>query len=155
MNRTTYEIRQANDALAAEKILRSLPEWFGIESAIVNYCEGVKTLPSYFVVRPDGSNIAFMTLKFHNQFTSEIHVMGVLKEFQSQGIGRLLVDKAEEIARERNSQYLMVKTLGPSHPDKNYARTREFYLNTGFCPLEEFRSIWDENNPCLILVKKI
>ena len=52
-------------------------------------------------------------------------------------------------------EYLQVKTLGPSHPDENYASTRAFYLAMGFRPLEEFKHIWDEHNPCLIMVKKL
>ncbi len=50
---------------------------------------------------------------------------------------------------------LQVKTLGPSHPDEHYARTRRFYESRGFRPLEEIDSIWDETNPCLIMVKRI
>jgi hypothetical protein len=48
-----------------------------------------------------------------------------------------------------------VKTLGPTHSDPGYARTRAFYLAVGFRPLEEFGLIWDEGNPCLIMVKRL
>jgi hypothetical protein len=49
----------------------------------------------------------------------------------------------------------MVKTLGNSHPDKNYKSTREFYSAVGFYPLEEIKEIWGEKNPCLIMIKNI
>ena len=65
---------------ACEPIIRSLPDWFGIEEAIVQY--------------------------------------------------------AREI-------------------DENYARTRAFYLAMGFRPLEEFTQLWNEQNPCLLMVKRI
>jgi hypothetical protein len=48
-----------------------------------------------------------------------------------------------------------VKTLGPSSDDSNYAKTRAFYSAMGFRPLEEFKQIWDEHNPCLVMVKRI
>lgn len=48
-----------------------------------------------------------------------------------------------------------VKTLAPSHPDRNYAKTRAFYQRVGFRPLEELPELWGEANPCLLMVKRI
>jgi hypothetical protein len=48
-----------------------------------------------------------------------------------------------------------VKTLGPSHPDVHYARTRSFYEALGFIGLEETTAFWGEANPCLIMVKAL
>jgi hypothetical protein len=53
------------------------------------------------------------------------------------------------------ADYLQVKTLGPSRPCERYKRTRRFYEARGFVPLEELHAVWDENNPCLILVKHV
>jgi hypothetical protein len=50
---------------------------------------------------------------------------------------------------------MQVKTLGPSRLDEHYAKTRAFYEAMGFRPLEEFKQIWDENNPCLVMVKRL
>jgi hypothetical protein len=47
---------------------------------------------------------------------------------------------------------LHVKTLGPTHPDRGYAKTRAFYRSVGFLPLEETNGLWPDN-PCLIMVK--
>lgn len=41
------------------------------------------------------------------------------------------------------------------NPDQNYERTRRFYLAAGFTPLEEFPDLWDERNPCLLMVKSL
>lgn len=49
-------------------------------------------------------------------------------------------------------QLLQVKTLGPTHPDQGYARTRAFHHAVGFLPLEETSALWP-GNPCLITVK--
>ena len=35
----------------------------------------------------------------------------------------------------------------------NYDKTRKFYLKYGFTPVEEFKSLWGEHNPCLMMVK--
>ncbi len=62
---------------------------------------------------------------------------------------------AEDWLRRRGVDWLHVKTLGPSHPDEDYAKTRAFYVACGFWPLEEFKALWDEKNPALMLIKKL
>ena len=64
------------------------------------------------------------------------------------------VKAVEQDARERGVQLLEVKTLGSSHPDPGYARTRQFYEQAGFLPLEE-TDLWGESNPCLFMVKPL
>ena len=59
---------------------------------------------------------------------------------------------AAQVAGNKN-RLLQVKTLGPSHPDVHYARTRSFYEALGFIGLEETTTFWGEANPCLIMVK--
>jgi GNAT superfamily N-acetyltransferase len=147
-------MQAGNDSGSVEKILRALPEWFGIESALLDYCNATKTLPTYFAVSADGAKIGFICLEYHNQFTAEIHVMGILKDFHGMGVGKALVNYVSEILRQHSYEFLIVKTLGPSRPDVNYDYTRKFYLSCGFLPLAEFDSIWPEN-PCLIMAKKL
>ena len=154
MSKVEYVIQALNDSKSVENILSALPEWFGIENAIYNYCEDASTMPTYFAVLGDGTKVGFVCMKFNNEFTAEIHVMGILKEYQGKGIGLALVDYATEMARKRLSEYIMVKTVGSSSSDAHYAKTREFYTKAGFRPLAEFDSIWP-GHPCLLMVKKI
>ncbi|BAY80927.1 hypothetical protein NIES267_03920 [Calothrix parasitica NIES-267] len=63
-----------------------------------------------------------------------------------------LLKRAELFLKQDNVEYLQVKTLGESHPDKYYALTRIFYFKMGFKPIEEFYQIWDDN-PCLLMIK--
>ena len=54
--------------------------------------------------------------------------------------------------RSEGIALLQVKTFGPSGDSPEYELTRAFYESIGFIPLEELRELWDEDNPCLILV---
>lgn len=135
-------------------ILRTLPQWFGIEEAIVEYTEGVRN-SDFYVAYQDNQPVGFISIKSNNSYTSEIYVMAILKEYQNIGIGKELIKTVEAELNKSSIKFLMVKTLGNSHPDKNYKRTREFYSRVGFYPLEEIKEIWGKENPCLIMIKAI
>jgi GNAT superfamily N-acetyltransferase len=152
--KTVIERIDEDRSAVCERILHALPKWFGIESAIQKYIQDVAHLPTW-VARRDGQEAGFLSLSFHNPYTAEIHVMGVLESFHRQGVGHALVREAEAYLGQRYWEYLQVKTLSPRHPDPNYAQTREFYLDMGFRPVEEFRTLWSEANPCLLLIKAI
>ena len=135
-------------------VLRALPSWFGIEEAIVDYVEKVKELP--FISAYDGDKpVGFVAIMQHTPYASEIYVMGILKEFHRKGIGRGLVIACEKHCRENGQEFLTVKTLDESRESKNYEKTRLFYLSMGFKPIEIFPTLWDEDNPCLLLIKRV
>ena len=135
-------------------ILRALPEWFGIETAILRYETEIDILPTFLAIAASRT-IGFLSIKQHTLHSAEVYVMAVLPEAHHKGVGRSLMGHAHEWLKRQNIQYLQVKTLGPSDPDESYAKTRLFYEAVGFIPLEEFKQIWDEDNPCLIMVKKL
>ncbi len=135
-----------------ESVLRALPDWFGIEEAIQHYVREIEALPTLLAVR-EGSVLGFLTLKHHSPWATELYVMGVLPQVHRQGIGRALLVHAEAELRRQGVEYLQVKTLAPAHPDPGYARTRAFYAAQGFRPLEVFPTLWDAENPCLLLIK--
>ena len=85
-----FEFIETNKSEICEKILRSLPDWFGIEYL---GCKGYR--------------------------------------------------------------YLTVKTLSESRSNEEYDRTRNFYYGVWFLPVEEFKTLWGEHNPCLLLIKNI
>lgn len=141
-------------AAACVPILRLLPDWFGIEAAILSYEQEIENLPTFLAKGNEGV-VGFLSLKQHTSYSTEILVMAVHPNDQRGGIGRALVEAAEAYAHGQGVEYMQVKTLGPSRPDEHYAKTRAFYEALGFRPLEEFKQIWDEHNPCLILVKRL
>jgi hypothetical protein len=59
-------------------------------------------------------------------------------------LGRALVQALERDLIAAGVSLLQVKTLGPSHPDPSYARTRLFYEAMGFSPLEETQARWHD-----------
>jgi GNAT superfamily N-acetyltransferase len=140
---------EARSELCRE-ILRALPDWFGIEEAVDAYVRDVAGLPTFAAGRE-----GLLALKQHTDAAAEIYVMGVRPESHRRGLGTALLEAAEAFLREREVEYLQVKTLGPSLPDEGYAATRSFYGARGFRPLEELTAIWGEANPCLIMVKQL
>ena len=136
------------------EILRSLPDWFGIDASIVDYVEKVRSMP-FFAANDDDKFIGFVALKVHNPFTAEVCVMGILQEYHRQGIGKRLIDSCEMYCIDNNLEYLTVKTLDESRECDSYKKTRLFYQSMGFRPLEVFPLHWDEDNPCLFLAKYI
>jgi len=138
----------------AEVILRALPDWFGIESAIVDYARAADGLPT-FVAEADAQSIGFVTLRPTSAFAAELHVMGVLPAWHRRGVGRALVERAAAHASAEGLAFLHVKTLAASDPDPGYASTRAFYAAAGFVPLEELPQVWGPENPCLIMVRAL
>ena len=135
-------------------LLRLNADWFGIEASILNYEREIEHLPT-FLAKAGDCPLGFLSLTQHTLHSAEILVMAVHPDAQRGGIGRALVEAAEAYARGLSVEYMQVKTLGPSNPDPGYAKTRAFYEALGFRPMEEFKQIWDEHNPCLILVKRL
>jgi GNAT superfamily N-acetyltransferase len=152
---------------AAERILRTLPDWFGIEAALLDYARAADELDTLVAVvarpacggqirevRPD-QVLGFVTLRETSPDALELHVMGVLPSWHRRGIGRALVDRAASHARAEGYSLLHVKTLAPDHPDPGFAATRAFYASVGFRPLEVLPQVWGPENPCLLLVRPL
>ncbi len=151
-----HQIREITEGKGkiCNDLLRALPLWFGIEEAIQKYVNDVESMPmlvAYSASRP----IGLLALNLHNEYTAEIHVVAVHSDFHRGGVGRDLQASAEEYLRGRKFEFLTVKTLSPSRPNKEYELTRKFYVSMGFRPVEEFKTLWGEANPCLLMIKKL
>lgn len=146
---------QAPDVVDA--LLRSLPEWFGIESSIVGYVESARDLPTY-LARAAGDDgrppVGVLLAARHFPGAAEIYLLAVDRSLHRGGVGRALVAALERDLIADGVSLLQVKTLGPSHPDPGYAMTRLFYEAMGFAPLEENHDLWPAN-PCLIMIKTL
>lgn len=150
-----------HDPATVERLLRMLPKWFGIESSLIEYVEDAKRLPTYLAWpahqspgQQDRQPIGVLLAARHFPSSAEIHLMAVDPAMHRHGVGHALVAALESDLSADGVQFLEVKTLGPSRPDENYDRTRQFYTKVGFWPLEEIHDLWEEN-PCLIMIKPL
>ena len=153
MSHIAIQVMKREDVSQCEGIPRSLPDWFGIESAIVDYVRDLQEMETW-VARDGETIIGFLTLKRHGDVSAEIQVIAVTKSLHGRGCGRKLLEEAERVLRARSVEFLQVKTLGPTRESVHYKRTRGFYSRMGFTPLEE-NNLWGETNPCLIMVKHL
>ena len=102
----------------------------------------------------DTEYVGFLCLKETGKDTLELAVMGVLKEYHRQGIGREMFMMAKNIAREKGYSFLQVKTVQMGKY-KDYDDTNRFYISLGFKEFEVFPTLWDEANPCQIYVMSV
>lgn len=136
-----------------EPILRSIPEWFGIEEATRGYIDAAARLPTWVAMR-DGRDAGFISIDRHFEEAAEIHCIAVHRDFHGQAAGTALLRWSEEHLRAGGVKFLQVKTMGPSRANDEYARTLHFYLKRGFARLEEIKGLWP-GIPCLVMVKKL
>jgi ribosomal protein S18 acetylase RimI-like enzyme len=154
VSKESVEIRR--DVRAPERvgeILRALPDWFGIEDAVLDYIEQSRVLPSHAALVEE-QIVGICLTKHHSESSVEIYLMAVDPRWRRRGIGRALLDAAEKDLASNGIEFLQVKTLGPSEPWPPYDETRKFYEALGFRQLEEIHGLWPDN-PCLILVKHL
>ena len=135
-------------------VLATLPTWFGVPESVEDYVARAEANPTV-VATVEGEDVGLLTLELHSPYAAEVYVMGVRPEHHRQGIGRQMLGVAEAWLRERDVEYLQVKTLSPRHPDPGYELTRAFYFAVGFRPLEEFPDFWQPQNPALQMVKAL
>lgn len=135
-----------------ERVLRSLPDWFGHEASLLEYAANTAKLAT-FVAEDAGQVIGFLSLRRHFAASWEIDCIAVEGPRREQGIGRAMHAQAELWLYSQGAQLLQVKTLAESHPSAAYAQTREFYQRLGYLPLEVFPTLWEPGLPVLLLVK--
>ncbi|MGD9639148.1 MAG: GNAT family N-acetyltransferase [Alphaproteobacteria bacterium] len=145
-------------SLIVTSIMHSLPDWFYLEETIIKYQEEVKPLPFFAAFNEKNEAVGMMCLidfKAPDIESIEIKVIGVKPEYHKQKIGYALINKASEFAKEHQKRYLTVKTLSSKNPDVFYQKTREFYKHCGFISLMDIVELWDDVNPCLLMVKDL
>lgn len=138
----------------AKLILDDLQNWFAIESAKQEYIMESMNMP-FWAYYEDGKAVGFIAIKKHTIESGEVYVMGVKEEYHRKHIGSALLKECERWCKSDGIKYLQVKTVSEDSDDAFYAKTRAFYKKVGFTPIEVFPTLWDENNPCLLMIKKL
>ena len=136
----------------ARSILEGLPEWFGILQARERYIERAGQLPMT-AVSVGTEIIGFLSVENKTRVSSEIHVLGIRRDWHRRGVGRILLH-ATEIALIRSQiRYLIAKTLSDKQSNAHYGITRQFYESVGFEPIDELPELWGPDAPCLVMLK--
>ena len=143
----------AFQAAHAERILRSLPRWFGIEEALGQYAADCDRFPTF--IAGEAEPVAFLTLREHFSESWEVHCIAVHASHRGSGIGRRLHHGVESWLQQQGARILQVKTLAATHPSPEYAQTRLFYEAMGYVQLEVFPNLWGPRLPVLQLVKSL
>ena len=150
---TIEEVKDEDQKMAVvDEVLKDLPEWFGIPESTQAYIEGAKDLQVWAAFQ-ESNLLGFVSLSYSSEDCAEIDCLGVKKAHQGRGIGRELITTIEREA-VKQVDYLQVKTVAEGS-NKDYDRTNVFYRSVGFKKLEIFPQLWDPQNPCQILIKKI
>lgn len=136
------------------RLLATVPEWFGLDDSNAEYIEAARTKETWTVRDSVGGVVGVTLVDRHFPHTAEIYFTVVDRTVHGTGVGTAMIRAIEADALHRGVRLMEVKTLGPSHPDPDYARTRHFYEKMGFLPLEE-TDMWGEGTPCLFMVKAI
>ena len=150
-------VRQIEDGELKQKIsfniLDQLKDWFEVDEPRLAYSkDSVDKL--FWAAFDDDKEVGFVYLKETGKDTIELAVIGVLKEYHRDGIGRQLFDAACKKAKELGYSFIQVKTVKMGVYEE-YDRTNLFYIGLGFKEFEVITSIWDEANPCQIYIKEL
>ena len=137
----------------ARAILESLREWFEVDESREKYIEECADW-IFLADKEDDKYAGFLCLKETGKETVELAVMGVLKEYHRNGIGRALFEKARKTAKEKGYSFMQVKTVQMGMYE-DYDITNRFYLSCGFKEFEVIKELWGEENPCQIYVMSL
>jgi GNAT superfamily N-acetyltransferase len=141
-------------AKECEAVLRTLPMWFGIETALLMFADDSSKLPT-FAVEDDQRLVGFLTLKEHFATAWEVHCIAIAADARNKGLGSRLLAHAEAWLGDRGVEFLQVKTVAATSPSPEYALTRKFYEARGFTSLEIFPLLWHPRNPALQCIKRL
>ena len=137
-------------AAIVQHILLQLPDWFGLPDSTAEYIEQSRELPVWAAFDND-QPVGFISLQRTCPRTVEVHCMGVLPYLHRRGTGRALMEAAKSHCLRQGDLLMQVKTVDAGHYAA-YDRTIAFYEAMSFIRLEVVPTLWDEWNPCLVLV---
>ncbi len=150
-------IEQIKDAdtkkAVARKVLEALRDWFEVDESREKYIEE-SAGQIFLAAKEDGDYVGFLCLKETGKETVELAVMGVLKEYHRNGLGRKLFEAAKSIATEEGYSFMQVKTVQMGMYE-DYDITNHFYLSCGFKEFEVIKELWGDENPCQIYVMSL
>lgn len=136
-----FKIEQITSEIAesvCHQITLDLPDYFGLPECNEQYAKGMLSRINFAAVVGD-TYVGLLSLDFPYPANSNIYWMGVLRAYQGQGVGYLLVQAAVDYAKQLGAVTMTVETLAPTESDENYLKTYKFYEDIGFNPLLDLK----------------
>jgi GNAT superfamily N-acetyltransferase len=130
------------------EVVAGLPEWFDERAKTTSIPIDIRHQRG-FVAERQGKVVGFITL-YVAEGKLNIGWLGVQHDLHRQGIGRSLLAKAAEVARDLGIRALATYTLGDGVDYEPYERTRQFYFANGF---EVYQRNQTDNDGCLEEIK--
>jgi GNAT superfamily N-acetyltransferase len=119
-----------SDYSGVDELVAGLPEWFDERARKTSIPIDIRHQRG-FVAERLGQVVGFITL-YVAEGRLTIGWLGVQRDLHRQGIGRMLLAKALEVAKDLGIREVATYTLGDGVDYEPYARTREFYFANGF-----------------------
>ena len=79
------------------QVLATLPTWFGIPASVEDYAATAEANPTV-VASVEGRDAGLLTLVVHNEYSAEVHVMGVEAGLHRRGIGQAMLQYGRVLA---------------------------------------------------------
>ena len=137
----------------ARRILENLHDWFEVDESREQYIRECSDW-MFFAAKRKDDYAGFLCLKETGRQTVELAVMGVLREYHRNGLGRALFHEAQKAAAKEGYSFMQVKTVKMGVYE-DYDITNRFYLSLGFAEFEVMDELWDKENPCQIYVMSL
>lgn len=140
---------------AARNLLPRLPNWFGNDKSNLNYYRAVRNLDAWISQTPDGEINGLIVAKIHHKYTGDVYLLAIAPEYHRKGIGKKLMHEAERFFTEKGCRRIVIKTLSDTVKYAPYLDTCRFYEKMGYSKMMTFDEFWDDENPCLLLIKDL
>ena len=137
-------------------IARRLPGFF-TEKAVHSLGEDLREDVAYVALDPGGV-AGFVVLRPDMEAReADVQWLAVRPTLHRQGIGTLLLGRAESEMRARGIRLLRVRTLAEEAHYGPYGGTRRFYEVNGFEHVVTIPDypLWDDGNPCAVYEKEL
>lgn len=103
-----------------------------------------------YVVEIEGNFIGFLSYLMENGKKARISWLAVEPKFQSNGLGKRLLDRLEEDLKLKEIETIRVSTLGDNPDYPHFKRTRQFYKNNGYYRIGSYR----DNGVLIVILEK-
>lgn len=159
MSQTTVRLLRPGDKPSVNRILRNTPEFLPFE------VEVAEELIDSFIESPEESGYEILVAVIDSevsgyvcygqtpltQSTWDIYWIAVDRTRQGHGIGRTLMQSAENRIRELGGHLVVVETS--SKP--NYNKTRQFYVDLQYTEIARIPEFYAPNDDEVIYIKRV